>query len=94
MHPYKNFCKKSVDNIYHTGYNCINIREGGESLTDKKTSDAQMRANKRWKEKNADKVRYMRYKSQAKKFLSELANDEDLKEMQGYIEDRKKLKKD
>ena len=58
-------------------------------MTEKKTSEAQLRAIKRWKEKNPDRVRYLRYKSQAKKFVREIASNEDLKEIEGYIEERK-----
>lgn len=58
-------------------------------MKEKKTSEAQLRAIKRWKEKNPDRVRYLRYKSQAKKFVCELASEKDLEEIEGYIEDRK-----
>ena len=58
-------------------------------MTEKKTSDAQLRAIKRWQEKNPERVRYLRYKSQAKKFICELASNEDLEEMEGYVNDRK-----
>lgn len=58
-------------------------------MKEKKTSDAQLRAIKRWKEKNPERVRYLRYKSQAKKFICELASEKDIKEIKTYIDERK-----
>ena len=63
--------------------------KGGERVKEKKTTEAQLRAIKRWKEKNPERVKYLRYKSQAKKFITDFADSEDLKEIKGYIEDRK-----
>lgn len=58
-------------------------------MAEKKTSEAQLRAIKRWKEKNPARVRYLRYKSQAKKFVCELASNDDIEEIENYIEERR-----
>lgn len=70
-------------------YTSVKIKKGGEHVAEKKTSEAQLRAIKRWKEKNPERVKYLRYKSQAKKFVREIASAEDIEEMQDYINERK-----
>ena len=51
-------------------------------------SEAQLKANKKWNDKNKDKQRIYRYRSYARKFISDLADDDDLKELQEMIQER------
>lgn len=51
-------------------------------------SEAQLKANKKWNDKNKDKQRIYRYRSYARKFIRDLANDDDLKELQEMIQER------
>ena len=50
-------------------------------MTEKKTSDAQVKASRKWEEKNPDRKRYIRYRSNARTFVRHWANEEDLKEL-------------
>lgn len=54
------------------------------------TSEGQTRANAKWKEKNKDRQRIYRYRSQARKFIRDLADKDDLLELQKMIEERLK----
>ncbi|WP_427814406.1 hypothetical protein ACQKTA_04985 [Enterococcus sp. 22-H-5-01] len=58
-------------------------------MTEKKTSEAQLRANKKWKEKNKEQMNYIRKRSAAKGFVK-VATLDDLAELEQLIEDRKK----
>ena len=51
-------------------------------------SEAQLKANKKWNDKNKDKQRIYRYRSYARKFIRELADDDDLKALQELIHKR------
>ncbi|MBD8084919.1 hypothetical protein HUK45_01340 [Limosilactobacillus sp. c9Ua_26_M] len=51
-------------------------------------SEAQLKANKKWNDKNKDKQRIYRYRSYARKFIRDLATDDDLKELQEMIQER------
>lgn len=51
-------------------------------------SEAQLKANKRWNDKNKDKQRIYRYRSYARKFIRDLADNDDLKELQELIQER------
>ena len=42
------------------------------------TSEAQKRANEKWKAANKEKQKIYRYRSQAKKFINEFASQDDL----------------
>lgn len=53
-----------------------------------KTSKAKLKANKKWAEKNKDKQRLYLYRSHAKKFIREIATDDDLKELRKMIDER------
>lgn len=53
-----------------------------------KTSKAQMQATNKWSKKNPDKKRLYRYRSYARKYVRDLASKEDLKELQGMINER------
>ena len=48
-------------------------------------SDAQKRAKQKWDSKNKDKNRVYRYRSYARKFIRDLATDDDLRELQKMI---------
>lgn len=51
-------------------------------------SEAQLRANKKWSDKNKDKQRIYRYRSYARKFIRDLATEDDLKELEELIHKR------
>ena len=51
-------------------------------------SEAQLKANKKWNDKNKDKQRIYRYRYYARKFIRDLADDDDLKELQEMIQER------
>ena len=51
-------------------------------------SEARRKANKKWNEKNKDKQRVYLYRSHAKKFVREIANEDDLKELDKLIHKR------
>lgn len=54
-----------------------------------KLSKAKLASNKRWDDKNKDKKRLYRYRSYARKYVRELASDEDLDEIQQLIDERR-----
>ncbi|WP_088840988.1 hypothetical protein [Listeria sp. ILCC797] len=54
----------------------------------KKTSEAQLRATKKWQEANKDRARYNRYKSDAKRFILKIASIEDVKFLSQQIQIR------
>lgn len=51
-------------------------------------SEAQQRAKKKWDSKNKDKNRVYRYRSYARKFIKDIANEDDLKELSKLIDDK------
>ena len=51
-------------------------------------SEAQLRANKKWSEKNKDKERIYRYRSDALNFVRVLATADDLKELRKMIDEK------
>ncbi len=53
------------------------------------TSEAQKRANAKWKSKNKDKQQVYRYRSQAKKFIREFATADDLDDLLLLINERR-----
>ncbi|MCW4387835.1 MULTISPECIES: hypothetical protein [Limosilactobacillus] len=53
-----------------------------------KTSEAKLKANKKWTEKNKGKQRVYLYRSHAKKFIREIASDDDLKELRKMIDEK------
>lgn len=50
------------------------------------TSEAQKRANEKWKAANKEKQKIYRYRSQAKKFINEFASQDDLLELRKMID--------
>lgn len=57
---------------------------------EKKTSDAQLRANKKWKEKNKELTKYYICKSTAKNFVRVYATREDMQELNEIFEKENK----
>ncbi|HJF54398.1 MAG TPA: hypothetical protein K8W06_04535 [Limosilactobacillus coleohominis] len=53
-----------------------------------KTSEAKLKANKKWTEKNKDKQRVYLYRSHAKKFIRDIATEDDLKELRKMIDEK------
>lgn len=58
-------------------------------MTDKEytTTEAQRRAKAKWQKKNREKAAYYTAKSTAKRFITELATDEDLAEITHIIKE-------
>ena len=52
------------------------------------TSEAQKRANEKWKAANKEKQKIYRYRSQAKKFINEFDSQNDLLELRKMIDER------
>ncbi|WP_304263735.1 hypothetical protein [Kallipyga massiliensis] len=60
---------------------------------EKKTSEAQIRASKKWNAQNPERRRYNSAKSAARSFIRNRATFEDLEELESLIaEKREKLK--
>ncbi len=57
-------------------------------MTEKKTSEAQARATKKYQAKNKEQQRIYRYRSYARKFVKDIANEDDLNELQESIKQR------
>ena len=53
-----------------------------------KLSEARIKANKKWDEKNKAKRKLYLYRSHAKTFVREIASDDDLKELCKMIDER------
>ncbi|MCC4370548.1 hypothetical protein LMB49_10815 [Limosilactobacillus reuteri] len=53
-------------------------------------SEAQRRANKKWNDKHKEENRIYRYRSYARKYVKDIASEEDLEELQQLINDRMK----
>lgn len=53
-----------------------------------KLSEARIKANKKWDEKNKAKRKLYLYRSHAKTFVREIASDDDLKELRKMIDER------
>lgn len=54
-----------------------------------KLSEARIKANKKWDEKNKDRKRYITYRSQAKSFIIKYATKEDLDNLEKIITERR-----
>ena len=55
-------------------------------MTEKKTTEAQNRATKKWGDKNKDKQRIYRYRSYARKYVRDIATLDDVKELSQMID--------
>lgn len=54
-------------------------------------TDAQIRAKKKWAEKNKEKATYTKYKSNCKTFINNYLNNiEDLEEVKQWISEKEK----
>lgn len=58
-------------------------------MTEKKTSDAQIKATRKWEEKNRKKTTIQSYRRTARSFIRNHATEEDLKELEQLIQDRR-----
>lgn len=56
----------------------------------KKTSEAQLRASRKWDQKNPDIKRKSRNKSGCKTYIRDFADEEDLKEVEEWIAEKRK----
>ncbi|EAD3615134.1 TPA_asm: hypothetical protein GYP28_12885, partial [Listeria monocytogenes] len=54
-------------------------------MTNKTTSDAQLKANKEWQSKNKEHSNYLKSRSAARSFIKNKATLEDLKELEKLI---------
>lgn len=57
-------------------------------MTERKTSDAQMKASRKWQEKNKEHMNYIRKRSAARGFLK-VATEQDLDELETLIAERR-----
>lgn len=53
-------------------------------------SDAQKKANEKWKDANREKQKIYNYKSKAKKFINEFVSQDDLLELRKMIDEKLK----
>ncbi len=53
-----------------------------------KLSEARIKANKKWDEKNKAKRKLYLYRSHAKTFVREIASEDDLEELRKMIDER------
>ena len=65
------------------------FQEGVHTVTEKKTSDAQLKASRKWQEKNKEQMKHVRNRSGAKGYIKN-ASLEELEELEQLIEERKK----
>lgn len=54
------------------------------------TSEAQKKASRKWEEKNKEKARVDSYRRTARLFIKNHATEEDLKELENLIEEKRK----
>ncbi|CWU86433.1 hypothetical protein ACBW88_001139 [Listeria monocytogenes] len=54
-------------------------------MTKKTTSDAQLKANRAWQDKNKEHANYLKSRSAARSFIKNKATLEDLKELEKLI---------
>lgn len=55
-------------------------------------TEARKRANQKWNEAHKEEMRYLRYRSKARKFISDLANDDDLRDLVKRIKEKQEKK--
>ena len=58
-------------------------------MAKKKTSEAQLKASRKWQDKNKEQMNYIRKRSAARGFIK-VATIEDIEELKSLIEQRKK----
>ena len=54
-------------------------------------SDAQKKANEKWKAANREKQKIYNYKSKAKKYISDFGEEKDSQDLEKLIAERSKL---
>ena len=54
-----------------------------------KLTEARKKANKKWNQNNKERVQYINKRSATKSFILNLATEEDLKNIETYIAERK-----
>lgn len=54
-----------------------------------KLTEAKAKANKKWNQNNKERVQYINKRSATKSFILNLATEEDLKNIEAYIAERK-----
>lgn len=59
-------------------------------MSDLKTSESQLKANKKWKENNKERMNYIRKRSAARNFIT-VATTEDLDELEQLIAERRNV---
>lgn len=57
-------------------------------MTKKKTSEAQIRASRKWEQENPERRRYLRYRSNARTFVRHWATDEDFEELEKIFKNK------
>lgn len=62
-------------------------------MSEKKTSEAQLKASRKWEEKNRKKATIASYKRTARSFIRNHAELEDLEELKELIKEREELLK-
>lgn len=55
-------------------------------------SESRKRANQKWDNENKEQIKYLRYRSYTKTFITKLAKNEDLKNIKILIESTEKRK--
>lgn len=83
----KNRVDYRINNYYSS---CIFDQEVVLNKGDKKTSDAQIRATKKWEKNNKERTRYLADRRQARSFIRNYATEEDMQELEKIIEERRK----
>lgn len=63
-------------------------------MTNKKTSEAQVSASRRWEQRNPERAKYIRYRTGARNFLRNHSTEEALQEMEELIKERREMLKD
>ncbi|MBS0949533.1 hypothetical protein JK159_03960 [Weissella minor] len=53
------------------------------------SENKQTQANLRWAEKNKEKKKYLNYRTMSRSFIRKLATEEDLKELETLIRERR-----
>jgi len=53
-------------------------------------SEARKKANKKWNNKNKERMKYLRYRSYTKTFINQLSTVDDLDELSVLIDKRRK----
>lgn len=78
--------------VYRDWYHCMVhmvsiIRKVEITMVEKKTSEAQLKASRKWQEKNKEHMNYIRKRSAARGFIK-VATQEDLNELKQLIAER------